>query len=47
MATKEELNQLVREAEIVLKTVNISCRGWTFDGEDPSEEVSVGKHLSE
>ena len=32
--------QLVRDAEIVNKKVKISCKGWTFDGEDPPEEVS-------
>ena len=40
--TMEELKQLVRDAEIVFKKVKISCT-WTFDGEYPPEEVSVGE----
>ena len=42
-ATMEELKQLVRDAEIVFKKVDISCKGCTFDGEDPPEEVSGGE----
>jgi hypothetical protein len=43
MATMEELKHLVRDAEVFFKKVNISCKGWTFDGEDPPEEVSGGE----
>ena len=43
MATMEELKQLVRDAEVVFKKVDISCKGWTFDREDPPEEVSRGE----
>ena len=39
----EELKQLVRNAEIVFKKVKISCKGWTFDEEEPPEEVSGGE----
>ena len=38
-ATMEELKQLVRNAEIVVKKVKISCKGWIFDEEEPLEEV--------
>ena len=31
-ATKDELKQLARDAEIVFKKVDISCKGLTFDG---------------
>ena len=41
-ATKEEIKQLVRDANITFKTVDIFCKGLTFDGEDPLEEVSCG-----
>jgi hypothetical protein len=43
MATMEELKQRVRDAEVVFEMVDISCKGWTFDGEDPPEEVSGGE----
>ena len=38
-AMLEKLKQLVRDNEVVFKKVNISCKGWTFDGEDPHKEV--------
>jgi hypothetical protein len=41
-APMEELKQLIRDAEVVFKKVNILCKGWTFDGEDPPEEPSIG-----
>ena len=43
MATMEELKQFVKDAEVVFEKVDISCKGWTFDGEDPPEEVSGGE----
>jgi hypothetical protein len=43
MATMEELKQLVRDAEMVFREMNISCKEWTFSGEDPPEAVSGGE----
>ena len=41
-STREELKKLVEDADKVFATVGIVCKGWTFDGEDPPEEVSGG-----
>jgi hypothetical protein len=35
MATIEELKKLIKDAELVVKKVDISYKGWTFDREDP------------
>ena len=41
-ATRAELKKLVQDADEVFAKVGIVCKGWTFDGEDPTEEVSGG-----
>ena len=43
--TKQEILDLIKVADEVFETVDISCKGWTVNGEDPPEEVSGGDQV--
>ena len=41
--TKQEIADLIRDAEIVFSRVKIICKGWTEDGKAPEDKISGGE----
>ena len=45
-ARKEEISQLIKDAEEVFELVNIICKGWSESGKAPEESISgVDQHI--